>query len=81
MIKVVFLLDCDDCGQSYSRAIVCTGEDSVMWCAAIEVVLHEAWLREGWSTNKACCVCGPCVDANCRMSAWLETAAKEQSNQ
>ncbi len=80
MVKVVFFIDCDDCGQSYSHAVVCSGKDSVVWCAAIEDILHEAWLRAGWSTSNKCCVCGPCFDANCRMSAWLEKA-QEQSNQ
>lgn len=80
MVKVVFFLDCDDCGQSYSHAVVCSGKDSDMWHTAIEDIMHEAWLRQGWCSNEQRSICGPCFDANCRMSVWLQTA-QEQSNQ
>ena len=72
MVKAVFFIECDDCGKSYSQAVVCSGTDTSLWCDTIENILHEAWLRERWSTTSTCCICGPCFDANCCMSRWLE---------
>lgn len=78
MVKVVFFLDCDDCGQSYSHALVRSGKRSEIWQIAIDEIGDDAY-RHGWCLNDLRSICGPCFDANCRMSDWLQ-ATQEQSD-
>jgi hypothetical protein len=47
MLKVLLLIDCDECGHPLSQATVCSVHDPMVWEASIEDLVYEA-TGQGW---------------------------------
>ena len=65
MLKVILLLDCNQCGQAYRRAYVCSGKRSEI-LQNIDEIMNDAYNCEGWCMNDVSHTCGACFDANCQ---------------
>jgi hypothetical protein len=62
MLKVILLLDCNECGRSYDRAYVCSGKRSEI-LQKVDEVIDEAYKHDGWCMNDVSHTCGKCFDA------------------
>jgi hypothetical protein len=71
MLKVILLLDCDDCGQSYNHAIVRSAKRLDNLQAAVDDIMNAAY-HQDWCLNDRSSICADCFDANCKMSDWLQ---------
>ncbi len=59
MLKVLLLIDCDECGYPLSQATVCCVRDPVLLEEAIEAALFEA-AEKGWNFYRHYCCCQRC---------------------
>ena len=60
MLKVVLLLDCNECGLSMEQALVCSLHDARDWQSAGYTLMAELQTlatAEGWDyyNNRMCC--------------------------
>jgi hypothetical protein len=59
MLKVLLLLDCDDCGHPLSQATACSVSDPMVWQAAGWDLVEEAQ-KIGWDFHKNHIRCSEC---------------------
>lgn len=59
MLKLLLLIDCDECGYPVSQATVCCVRDPLLWEETIEAMMFEA-TEKGWSFYKKYCRCPQC---------------------
>ena len=59
MLKLLILLECDDCGQPLEQATVCCAQDPLHLEESIEAMMFEAQ-EKGWSLYKHHCRCLRC---------------------
>lgn len=60
MLKVLLMLDCDDCGYPLSQSTVCSDRDPMIWQAAGEDLIYEA-TKQGWDFYKDQGHCPECI--------------------
>jgi hypothetical protein len=78
MFKVVIMLDCDECGNSFYRGNVCTQKE--MACTAQIPVTMELEMRRlaqcselyGWRLMRDFCICPECIQIDLAMADDLE---------
>jgi hypothetical protein len=59
MLKLLLLIDCDECGYPLSQATVCCTRDPLQWDRTIEAMMFEA-AEKGWSFYHKYCRCPRC---------------------
>jgi hypothetical protein len=72
MLKVILLLDCDDCGQSYNHAIVRSAKRLDNLQAAVDDIMNEAY-HQDWCLNDRSSTCANCFDAK-----WQKSGSREE---
>lgn len=78
MFKVVVLLDCDECGNSFCRANVRSLAELI--CEAEMRILPELEMLRlaqnselcGWRVMPSYCICPQCIREEEKMADWLE---------
>ena len=72
MLRVVVMLDCNECGQSYYKAAVCSDPDPSFWqsfandlttCAGIDGWFTTTEYDNGNDTESSYVVCDQCLEA------------------
>ena len=77
MFKVVILLDCDECGNSFhkanvfSRAQLASEADTPTTQKAL-LRLEQCSQHCGWRFWRDYCICPECILAEEKMSDWLQ---------
>jgi hypothetical protein len=67
MLKVILLLDCDDCGQSHHHAIVRSAKQLDNLPAAVNDIMNDAY-HQDWCLNDRSSICAECFDAKWQKS-------------
>jgi hypothetical protein len=76
MLKVVILLDCNECGRSLCKAAVCSTPEQVAWQKEIGRLVHEAD-QDGWRFLRDYGICPECIESELTMSDWLQDTHEE----
>jgi hypothetical protein len=71
MIKVLLLLDCDECGHSLDTATVRPTFERQVWEREIDLLIHQAeW--QGWRFMRGYGICRECILEEEKMADWLQ---------
>ena len=71
MVKVVILLDCDECGRSLERASISSTPKREQWERQIGLSMHDAEF-DGWRFMRDYAICPECIQEEIKMSDLLE---------
>jgi len=71
MLKVVFLLDCDECGCSLDQACVSSTTQRGKWETELDLLKHDAE-EDGWRFMSDYLICPECIQEEIKMADWLQ---------
>lgn len=71
MLKVLVILDCDECGHSARTATVCSTPERQAWEREIKQLIDEAEGR-GWRFMRDYGICPECIQIELTMADYLQ---------
>lgn len=60
MFKVIIMLDCNICGQTFDRVATTTEKEVLVW-KALSLDLEDDAINRGWGFLRSCHYCEHCV--------------------
>lgn len=71
MLKVLIILDCDECGHSVKTAAVCSTPEREAWECEIKQSMHLAE-EQGWRFMHEYGICPDCIQVELTMADYLQ---------
>ncbi|MGH9763174.1 MAG: hypothetical protein ACREBQ_02835 [Nitrososphaerales archaeon] len=69
MLKVLIILDCDECGHSVNTAAICSTPERKTWEKQIGHLMHHAE-GQGWRFFRDYGICPECIQVELTMADW-----------
>lgn len=72
MLKVVIILDCNECGSSLKEALVRSSSFNLGWDAEVEYLKQDAERQRWGFLHDFYSVCPDCIDRQVAQDDWMQ---------